>query len=69
MARERKIDKGGYMINACMLAYRKHVLGDDSIGWDELGNVLRDALCEFMGDGSFQTWLKSVSERGTNLAQ
>ena len=40
--------------------YRKHVLGDDSIGWEELSDDLRDTLCESMGDDEFCQWLESV---------
>lgn len=29
------------------MAYRKHVEGDESIGWNELGDALGDMLAEF----------------------
>lgn len=48
------------LLDACKLAYRKHVLDDDSIGWDELGNCLLDALCNELGDDDYQEWLKSI---------
>lgn len=51
------------LLSACKLAYRKHHLNDDSIGWDELANSLRDALCNEMGDDTFQKWLQSQSSR------
>ena len=44
-------------IEALKLAYRKHWLNDESIGWEELGDILRDVLCEEMGDEVFQNWL------------
>ena len=47
------------LLSACKLAYRKHHLNDDSIGWNELGDCLLDALCNEMGDEGFQEWLKS----------
>jgi len=50
------------IIEAYKLAYRKHVLDDDSIGWDELGNFLLNALCNYMGDGSFQSWVNSLKD-------
>jgi hypothetical protein len=34
-------------------AYRKHVLLDDSIGWEELCEDLRDALANEIGDDEF----------------
>jgi len=45
------------LLSACKLAYRKHHLDDDSIGWGELGECLLDALCNEMGDDGFQEWL------------
>ena len=43
--------------NAVKAAYRKHHLGDESIGWDELATTLQCALCEIMGDSGYQQWL------------
>ena len=50
------------LLTACKLAYRKHHLNDDSIGWDELGECLLDALCNEMGDDGFQEWLGYCKE-------
>ena len=44
------------LLNACKLAYRKHVLNDDSIGWEELGDRLLDAICNEIGDDEFCKW-------------
>lgn len=51
------------LLNACKLAYRKHVLNDDSIGWSELGDILLDAICNEIGDNGYQKWLKEVKKR------
>jgi len=58
--------KGGMMdlLNACKLAYRKHWLDDDSIGWDELGDILCDAICNSIGDDAFQQWLEDLRDKG-----
>jgi hypothetical protein len=48
-------------LSAVKLAYRKHVLNDDSIGWDELGNCLLDAICNELGDSGYQAWLSSIT--------
>ena len=50
-------------IEAVKLAYRKHVLCDDSIGWVELEDCLLDALCDELGDEGFQLWLDSETEK------
>jgi hypothetical protein len=52
------IDREGILLNAVQMAYRKHHLGDDSIGWEELSDVLLDALCEVMGDSGYIEWLE-----------
>lgn len=40
------------------MAYEKHCLNDDNIGWEELGDMLRDTLCELVGDEEFCQWLE-----------
>lgn len=45
------------LLNACKYAYRKHVLNDFDIGWDELSEILHAALCEAMGDNEYNKWL------------
>lgn len=47
------------VIEALKLAYRKHHLNDDSIGWSELSDIMCDALCEALGDDAFQRWIES----------
>lgn len=46
------------ILSALKMAYRKHHLNDQSVGWVELGEALKDALCEFMGDEGFIKWLE-----------
>ena len=48
------------LLYACKAAYRKHHLADDSIGWDELSDILKEALCNAMGDDEFVMWLDSI---------
>lgn len=50
------------LIEACKKAYRKHVLQDESIGWDELSAVLGDALACALGDKGLVLWLDSVGK-------
>lgn len=56
------------LLNACKLAYRKHVLNDDSIGWEELGDRLLDAICNEIGDDGYQQWLQQVNSADRNFA-
>ena len=54
---------------ALQAAYRKHHLGHDHIGWDELGGILCDVLCEVMGDTEFQLWLTSFQNNEAGQAK
>ena len=58
--REVKIERD-ILLNACQLAYRKHHRGDDMVGWEELSNILYDALCSTMGDDEFVVWNEKLS--------
>ena len=49
------------LLNTVKLAYRKHHLGDDTIGWDYLSDTMKDTLCEVMGDERYTKWLKKVT--------
>lgn len=46
------------LLYAVKCAYRKHHLNDDSIGWNELSDILLIALTETMRDEAFNKWLK-----------
>lgn len=46
----------GHLLEAVKLAYRKHHLGDDTIGWEELGSALLDSLCFAMGEEGYLEW-------------
>jgi hypothetical protein len=48
------------LLDAAQMAYRKHHLNDDSIGWDELSDILLSAICDTMTDEGYQIWLKSL---------
>lgn len=50
------------LLNACKFAYRKHWMGDDTIGWNELGDVLHEAICNAIGDDGFLQWLDKLRE-------
>ncbi len=52
------------LLTACQLAYRKHCMNDDSIGWNELADCLLDAICDEIGDDGYQEWLQKVKEEG-----
>jgi len=48
------------VMRALMAAYRKHAMGDDSIGWNELSGKIFTALQESMGEDGFSMWRDSV---------
>lgn len=48
------------LTKAVMSAYAKHVLDNDAIGWDELADILCDAICEAIGDHAFCSWCDEI---------
>jgi hypothetical protein len=42
------------------LAYRKHALGDDVIGWQELGERLQDEICNATTSNHYCEWVKGL---------
>lgn len=50
------------LLDAVKFAYRKHHLGDDFFGWEELSGILLTALCESMGDEGYQKWLAAFQQ-------
>lgn len=49
----------------CQMAYRKHALDDESIGWDELSDILKESICNAIGDEGFLLWMDHL--RQTNV--
>jgi len=47
------------LLQAVQFSYRKHGLGDESIGWAELEEILANTLAECMGDAFFQQWVQA----------
>lgn len=47
-------------MRALKRAYRKHVRGDESIGWDELSDDLGNVLAQTMGDEKFCEWVNNL---------
>jgi hypothetical protein len=48
------------MLETLKMAYRKHHMVDDSIGWDELSDKLADVLSNAMGPDGFVEWMHQV---------
>ena len=47
------------LLEICKRVYRKHVLSDDAIGWEDLSDELGEVLCEQMGCANFNKWVDS----------
>ena len=50
------------LLECCKRCWKKHVAGDESIGWDELSENLRETLCEVMGDEAFVSMVEEIGE-------
>lgn len=49
------------LLRAVMMAYAKHHLGSEHIGWDALGDVLMCEICNTIGDDAFVAWSEKIS--------
>ena len=54
------------LLYACKMAYRKHCLNDESIGWNELEEVLLEALCNHMSDEGYIIWINELTREEEN---
>jgi hypothetical protein len=50
------------LLRVVMMAYAKHHLGSDHIGWDELGEVLYCEICNTVGDDLFVAWSDKIKD-------
>jgi hypothetical protein len=48
------------LLSVCQLSYRKHVMEDNSVGWDSLSSQLGEALLSVMGEEAFNKWVEEV---------
>lgn len=54
-------DRDERLLHAVLCAYAKHHLEHPDIGWEQLADILRDAICEEIGDDAFCKWLETMS--------
>jgi len=54
--------RGQRLLHACLCAYAKHSCDVEEIGWDELGDILCNAICEEIGDENYRKWLRNIGE-------
>jgi hypothetical protein len=59
---ERERSKG--LVDVLKKVYLKHNLGDDSIGWEELGTIVHSTICNEIGDDAFCDWLEQYKAGG-----
>lgn len=50
------------LLHAVLCAYAKHHLDCDDIGWNQLGNMLQNAICNEIGDDAFCRWLDTMKK-------
>lgn len=44
------------LLHACLMAYAKHHLDSQHIGWNQVSDTLHNAICEAVGDESYCEW-------------
>jgi predicted RNA-binding Zn-ribbon protein involved in translation (DUF1610 family) len=55
-----KTHRNDRLLHAVLCAYAKHHLDCEDIGWDQLGEILCDVICNEIGDVEFQRWLERM---------
>ena len=54
--------RGERLLHAVLCAYAKHHLDSPNIGWEQLSDILLDAICETIGDDEFCAWSKRITD-------
>jgi hypothetical protein len=52
------------LLHAVLCAYAKHALDVADIGWEQLEEILRCAICEEIGDYGYVAWVNTVDPIG-----
>lgn len=53
------------LLHAVLCAFAKHNLDCEEIGWEQLGDILCDAICNEIGDDAFCRWVDRIRENQT----
>ena len=48
------------LMHAVLCAYSKHHLDCPEIGWNKLGDILHDVICNEIGDDEYIAWAERV---------
>ena len=49
------------LLHAVLCAYAKHHLECPDIGWNQLGDILHDAICNEIGDKEYLAWCSRLN--------
>lgn len=60
--RDRALAAKSALLSMVKTCYRKHVLGDENIVWNQLEDYLLHALRNDMGDEGFLKWAEAAKE-------
>lgn len=56
----RNTKRNDRLLHAVLCAYAKHQLDCEEIGWDALGDILMNVICNEIGDDAFIAWGEMV---------
>lgn len=56
-ALNRHCERNDRLLHAVLCAYAKHHLDREEIGWNDLGDILMNAICNEIGDEAFCAWI------------
>lgn len=55
------------LVELVKICHRKHCCGDDSIGWDELADLLNDTLRNILGEEEYCKYVDSINNNSDCL--
>ena len=57
------------MLRVLQEIYKKHHMDlDDAMGWNDLGDLLHDTICNVMGTGEYNAWVEDMEGQDDDQA-
>lgn len=56
----KRAGRNDRLLHAVMCAYAKHTLGNEDIGWEQLGHILHNAICNEIGSDGYLHWAQLI---------
>jgi len=58
----RHAERNDRLLHAVLCSYAKHHFDRDEIGWEQLDDILMNAICNEIGDDAFCSWVEMMEK-------